>query len=669
MFYLLFGYLVGPMGVYIVGEYCRGGKEDLCMLYQAAVRALLVVVVAGLQLLAPGLLSAEDHRALPSAQAGPIGMAELATRLDPLIEQTMQEAHIPGAVLLLIENGEVIYTKGYGLADLAQQTPVDVETSLWRVMSLSKPVTAAAVMHLVEQGKLDLHADANTYLRSYRLPAAFGLPITTDQLLTHSAGLDWDLDDIGTEAATPDGLVGNAQFLNDHPPARVFPPGQHYLYSNAAFDIAGQLVEDVSGIPFADYVERYIFQPLGMARSSFVQPPPKPAGLVTGYEFDGASHQPVPLPLWQDPPSRSLTATASDMARFMLALLSDGSPILRADSLETLFDTHFTYRNGTAGIAYGWHDVNWPGVAAVSKDGGATGALSRILLLPDQDTGFFLAYNLDDGFGLANAVMEEFLERSFPFEPQLPAPAPGAAERGQALAGVYRLTTYSHHTLAKLLRLPWPDYPRVSVQEDGRLQVMFAPEAETTHELIEVAPLHYRTDDGKLDYVFWQDAQGRPAGFAVGDFVTEKVAGYDTGRAHMTMLIGFVVVFLAGAAVGLVVGLRRSPVNPLARHSLWLLTVIAALNFVFLVAFFLILQLVVAGAGNFAFNLGMPVGFAALLTVPLLTSVLAVVLLALWLAGWHRRVFSRKGLALGSLFIAVCLLFIPWLNYWNMLGF
>lgn len=639
------------------------------MLYRASVRALLVVVVAGLLLVAPGQLSAVEHRALPSAQTAPTDPTELADWLDPLIESKMQEAHIPGAVFLLVENGKIAYAKGYGLADLAQQMPVDVETSLWRVMSLSKPVTAVAVMQLVEQGKLDLHADVNTYLRSYQLPAAFGLPITADQLLTHSAGLDWDLDDIGTEAAAPAGLVGNAQFLNDHPPARVFPPGQQYLYSNAAFNIAGQLVEDVSGIHFAEYIERYIFQPLGMTRSSFVQPPPQAEGLVTAHVFDGESHQSVPLPLWQDPPSRSLTATAPDMARFMQALLGDGSPILQAGSLETLLDTHFTYRDGTAGIAYGWHDVKWPGVDAVSKDGSAAGALSRILLLPDQDTGFFVAYNLDDGFGLAIAVMQEFLERSFPFEPQLPTPAPGAAERGRALAGFYRLTTYSHHTVAKLLRLPWPDYPRVSAQADGRLLVQFAPEAESTHELIEIAPLHYRTEDGKLDYVFWQNAQDRPAGFAVGDYVTERVAWYDTGRAHMLMLIGFVAVFLASAVAGLVVSLRRSSAGPLARRSLWLLTATAALNFVFLVAFFLILQLVVTGAGDFAFNLGMPTSLAALLIVPLLTGVLAIGLLALGLAGWRRRAFSRKGLVLGVSFIAICLLFIPWLNYWNMFGF
>lgn len=634
------------------------------MLKNTLLRTAALLIVAGFLIATAGRPSLAQAPA-----AGPIDPVELTAWLEPLIAQKMEEAHIPGAVFLLVEDGQVAYARGFGLASLEPETPVDVERSLWRAMSLSKSVTAVAVMQLAEQGKIDLHADANSYLRSFKLPKGFDAPITADQLLTHSAGLDWDLDDIGTEAATPDDLVGNAQFQNEHPPRRAFPPGQHYLYSNAAFDIAGQMVEDVSGIPFAEYVGQHIFQPLGMTRSSFLQPPPVSEGLVTGYEFDGETHQPVPLPLWQDPPSRSLTSTAPDMARFIQAMLGDGSPILQPGSLQTLLDTHFTYRQGEPGLAYGWHDANWPNIDAVSKDGGAPGALSRILLLPEQDLGFFLAYNLDDEFTLADAVTQEFLERSFPYEADLPTPAPGAAERGQGLAGVYRRTTYSRDTISKLLRLPWPDYPRVSAQEDGRLLVQFAPATETVHELIEMAPLHYRKSDGEFDYVFWQDEQGQPAGFAVGDWVTEKVAWYDTGRAHMLMLVAFVGVFLGSAVAGLVIGLRRPPADRLARRSLWLLTAIAALNFVFLVVFFAILQSVAQGVSTIDFALGMPTWLAALFVIPLLTIALTVVLLALGLTSWRRRAFSGGGLALYGLFILVCLLFIPWLNYWNLLGF
>jgi hypothetical protein len=137
----------------------------------------------------------------------------------------------------------------------------------------------------------------------------------------------------------------------------------------------------------------------------------------------------------------------------------------------------------------------------------------------------------------------------------------------------------------------------------------------------------------------------------------------------MLMLIAFVLVFLGSAVAGLVVSLRRPPASSLARRTLWLLTAIAALNAFFLVVFFVILQWVASGASTFAFNLGMPPALAALVAVPLLTSVLAVVLLALWLAGWRRRALSGRGVALVGSFVAVSLLFIPWLHTWNLLGF
>ncbi len=626
-------------------------------------QALLLLMVTGIPSGAIDRPAVSGTEVQPAAQTDPVEPSALAAWLDPLVEQKMQEAHIPGAVLLVVADGEVTYARGYGLTNLEQQTPVDVEGSLWRVMSLSKSVTAVAVMQLAEQGRLDLHADANSYLRSFQLSEAFGAPMTAHHLLTHSAGLDWDLDDIGTLAATPEGLTGNAQFLNAHPPARIFPPGQHTLYTNAAYNIAGQLVEDVSGLPFAEYVAQNIFQPLGMARSSFVQPPPQAVGLVTGYTFDGENHWPLDLPLYQDPPSRAMTATAPDMARFIRALLDDGSPILQPRSLQTLLDTQFTYAPGLHGLAYGWNEMPWPGTRVLWKDGADSGALSRILLAPDRDLGIFLAYNLDDGFGLAGAVTDELLQRVFPYEAQLPTPASGAGERAAALTGAYRLISYSHHTIAKGLRLMWPDYPRVSTLGDGRLSVQFSPDG-AGQELVEVEPLHYRTTDGRIDFIFQQDAQGRPVGFASGAYVTEKVAWYDTSRAHQMLLVFFLIAFLAATIAGIILSIRRPATGRLGRWSVRLLILTAALN-----AAFLVILAVVLGVSDVDFSLGLPAWLAVVSAGPILTGLLAVALAALWSVHWRRQTIPRRALALYAAFVLTALAFIPWLNYWNLVGF
>jgi hypothetical protein len=134
-----------------------------------------------------------------------------------------------------------------------------------------------------------------------------------------------------------------------------------------------------------------------------------------------------------------------------------------------------------------------------------------------------------------------------------------------------------------------------------------------------VAPRQYRKSDGESDYVFYPDAPDQPAGFAVGDWVTERVAWYDTGQVHMLLLIAFLVLFLGGAVASWVIA-RRLPADSLARRGLWLLTATAALNFAFLVIFFLVFQLVVSGNAGINFDVGMPAWLAALFFLPLLTS-------------------------------------------------
>lgn len=608
--------------------------------------------------------------AVPSPQQaiGPADPGELSAWLDPFIEQHMAQTHIPGAVLVVVKDGKVFYSKGYGLADVASKRPVDPEHSVWRVMSLSKPVTALAVLQLAEQGKLDLNADVNHYLKHFQLPATFPQPVTADRLLTHSAGLDWDVDDIGTQAAAPERLLGLSPYLTKRPPARVLPPGQQYLYSNGAYDILGALVEDISGLPFTDYVAQHVLDPLGMDKSSFAQPPAA-EDLVTAYDFNGADVTPLPVPLWQDPPSRSLTSTAPDMARLLVALLGDGHTVVQPATLANMLSTHFSYQPDMPGWAYGFDRFTGPGEPALSKDGRAPGALSRIVLLPDRKVGWFLAYNLDDDNALANEVGQEFLKHYYPFQPQFPAPTAGALARAQPLTGVYRPLEYSHHTIAKLLRLSWPDYPIVSALPDGRLAARFGPDPQELAELVEVAPLHYRTADGGLDYVFLQDVAGRVTGFTAGSYVAERVARYDTEGAHQLALLGFVLVFLAGAlAWPLVLLIRRRQhrpgvARPVGRRSAWLLTAVAAMNFCFLVILYVVLNV-----ADIDYSFGMPTVLVALLVGLLVANLLTLSLVAaLWWV-WRRKALPRTGVVLYGLFTLVALAFIPWLNYWNLIG-
>ena len=176
-------------------------------------------------------------------------------------------------------------------------------------------------MQLAEQGKVDLHADVNTYLKTFHLPATYREPITLAHLLTHTAGFEDR--GTGTYARTTSDLEPLGQWLAEHIPARVRPPGELTAYSNYGAVLAGYIVEQVSGLPYAQYVEQHLFQPLGMRSSTFRQPVPVDlaAALSQGYTYTNGEYRPEPFEAVQVAPAGSMSATATDIAHFMLAHL------------------------------------------------------------------------------------------------------------------------------------------------------------------------------------------------------------------------------------------------------------------------------------------------------------------------------------------------------------
>ena len=206
------------------------------------------------------------------AQAGDppaLDAAELETFFDGLMTAQLAAAHIPGATVAVVAEGEVLLAKGYGYADWEQRTPVRGDQTLFRPGSISKLFTWTAVMQLVEAGEIELDADVNTYL-DFELPATYPEPITLYDLMAHTPGFE----DQGTGLflRDPADLPPLETYLKENVPARVYPPGEIGAYSNYGSAVAGYIVERVSGEPFEDYIARHILEPLGMTRSTFRSP-------------------------------------------------------------------------------------------------------------------------------------------------------------------------------------------------------------------------------------------------------------------------------------------------------------------------------------------------------------------------------------------------------------
>jgi len=213
-------------------------KSTSHRLLQAVWTACLVIVF-----LFPSPVQAADN-----PPGGPRTPEEMEAFFDQAIPEQLEGRNIPGAVVMAVKDGEVLFEKGYGMANLANQTPVDPESSVFHVASITKLFTWTAVMQLAEQGKLDLAADIQTYL-DFEIPTTYDEPVTLQHLMTHTAGFEEN--NYEYVAAAVDRMVGLGAWLKSHIPARVRRPGEVTAYSNYGTALAGYIVERISVIPYS----------------------------------------------------------------------------------------------------------------------------------------------------------------------------------------------------------------------------------------------------------------------------------------------------------------------------------------------------------------------------------------------------------------------------------
>jgi CubicO group peptidase (beta-lactamase class C family) len=250
----------------------------------------LTILCVALLLSQIGFAQVPDDDPNPLEPVGINEPAELESFMDGAMAALLEAHDVAGGTVSVVKDGEIFFAKGYGWADAEQRIPINPATSMFRIASVSKLFAWTAVMQLWEQGKVDLDEDVNTYL-DFSIPATFAEPITLAHLLTHTAGFEDRAKGLfadGIEDLAPLGEV-----LAKNIPARVVPPGEVAAYSNYGAGLAGYIVQRVSGVPFQQYVEDYIYAPLGMSHSTFRQPvqPELEAFLAPGHSFTGGVHE------------------------------------------------------------------------------------------------------------------------------------------------------------------------------------------------------------------------------------------------------------------------------------------------------------------------------------------------------------------------------------------
>ena len=439
-----------------------------------------------------------------------LAAADLEAFLDGIVPQQLERENIAGATISIVKDGKLLFARGYGYSDVANKKPVVAEETLFRPGSISKLFTWTSVMQLQEQGKLDLDRDINDYL-DFKIPDAFGQPITLKNILTHTAGFEEQVKDL---FATGDVSPDLGQYVKTHIPTRIYPPGTVPAYSNYATALAGYIVERVSGRPFSDYVAENIFKPLGMARSTFVQPLPAdfiPA-MSNGYRRASDS-EPVSFEVVVPFPAGSLTTTSTDMAKFMLAHLQEGSlgdgRILRPETVRLMHSRLFALDPAANGMAHGFYEETRNGHRIVGHGGDTIAFHSDLHLIPDAGVGFFISYN-SGGKGEVSPrsmIWEAFLDRYFPFNPTAEPTLESAKDDARAVSGNYMVSRRSDTSFLKVATiLGGTD---VAARDDGTIEIPSLTEPNgNPKRWREVAPMTFRDVNGQDLAIFKPDADG-----------------------------------------------------------------------------------------------------------------------------------------------------------------
>ena len=430
--------------------------------------------------------------------------------LDGIVPQQLQREDIAGAVIVIVKNGTVLFAKGYGYADVKSRVPVSPTSTLFRPGSISKTFTWTAIMQLVEQGKIKLDADVNDYL-DFQVPHTFGRPVTVRNLMTHTPGFEEVVK--GLMASRPDELPSLQAFVTTHRPNQIFAPGTVPAYSNYGADLAGYIVQRVSGLPFEEYVQQNIFKPLGIAHATFMEPLPdrlKPM-MSNGYELASEDPKPFELAPPNPAPDGSLSITGADMAPFMIAHLQNGryenAQILQPQTVEMMHARQFSMDPAVNGMALGFYEENRNGLRIIGHGGDLQYFHSDMHLIPSEGLGFFVSYNsLGKGdLDVRTTLWPAFLDRYFPYQEPTNKPVADV----DSVPGNYLASRRAQTTI---LRALWWVLAESSVSKagDGTIQVdQMKDPSGNPKSWRGIGNATFREIDGQQLLVFKRDSSGQ----------------------------------------------------------------------------------------------------------------------------------------------------------------
>ena len=364
------------------------------------------------------------------------------SRIQQRIDLILNRWATVGLAVGVVRDGRFELFRGHGMADIESKSPITVDT-VFRIASISKTLTAIAVMQLWEQGLIDLDASANEYLHAFKLIAARPSfrPATVRHLLTHTSGLpemvkpSRSLGYIFGESYALDERVPRLADYYGHGLRVTADPGTRFTYTDHNFSTLGQIVEDVTRLPLDRYMREHIFDPLGMASTDLLRSGRVVAHLATGYTLAARGPKPVTDRQWLTAAASMVYSSPRDMARYLAALMNGGAndhgSVLEPATLAMMFEPQYRPDSRVAGIGLAFDRATIGGHRAAGHEGILPGFNSQIWVAPDDGVGvmaftngarlamLWLPGEIASLLGVALQVPDDVVRRDVPQHPEI----------------------------------------------------------------------------------------------------------------------------------------------------------------------------------------------------------------------------------------------------------
>jgi CubicO group peptidase (beta-lactamase class C family) len=334
------------------------------------------------------------------------------TELEPIIQQAMAQAEVPGFAIAVVQNQKIVYAAGFGVRNLTRSDDKITPESLFHMASITKPFVATSVMQLVEQGRIELDAPLVKYLPYFHMKDERYKTITIRQMLTHTSGMP-DVEDYEWDKPQYDDGALERYVRSLKPLSLIAAPGTRFQYSNMAYEILGDVIAKVSGQSFEDYVRQHILEPLGMSHSTLFMKQADPQRLTSPHNvnasFDVAVSPVFPYNRMHSP-SSTLYSSVLDMTRWAMANMNrgelNGKRMLKASTYDVMWKPA---GEQWSQIGISWFLRKYKDHRVIGHGGGDTGFRSNLAMLPDDGIAVVMMSNYDGPSplsGITNAALD-----------------------------------------------------------------------------------------------------------------------------------------------------------------------------------------------------------------------------------------------------------------------